>query len=463
MNTPTASSFRTLPLSEPLLNTLDSLGFSEMTPIQAQTLPLTLEGKDLIAQAKTGSGKTAAFALPLLSHLNQRYFGTQALVLCPTRELADQVSAEIRRLARGMDNIKVLTLCGGGAIKPQIESLSHGAHIVVGTPGRIRDHLERETLILPGLQTLVLDEADRMIDMGFYEDMVAIASHCPHKRHTMLFSATYPDNIRKASARFLKNPTEVFTESLHSSHQIEQHFYEVTEDQRLEAGIRLLSKHQPASTLVFCNTKARVMAMVDLLREQGFNALELHGDMEQRDREDVMIQFANQSCAVLVATDVAARGLDIKTLDAVLNIDISPDPEVHIHRIGRTGRTDQPGLALSLVGPKERHWAERIAEFQKSPLAWKPLAPVMKQAIHPVSAPMVTLCIQGGKKHKLRPGDLLGALTKDAGLQFEDVGKIKILDFVSFVALRREIAEQAYNHLINSQIKGKQFRMRFMS
>ena len=463
MTTPAPSDFHTLALPEPLLHTLDSLGFTEMTPIQAQTLPLTLDGKDIIAQAKTGSGKTAAFALPILAGLNQRYFGTQALVLCPTRELADQVGREIRRLARSIDNIKVLTLCGGGAIKPQIESLEHGAHIVVGTPGRIRDHLERESLILPGLKTLVLDEADRMIDMGFYDDMVAIASHCPHKRQTMLFSATYPDDIRKASARFLNRPVEVATEALHSSHHIEQQFFEVTEAQRLDAVVKLLSKHQPASTLIFCNTKARVMALADLLHEHGFSSLELHGDMEQRDREDVMTQFANQSCAVLVATDVAARGLDIKTLDAVINAEISPDPEVHIHRIGRTGRTDQPGLALSLVGPKEQHWAERISQYQKAPLAWKPIAPVLKQAVKPIAAPMVTLCIQGGKKHKLRPGDLLGALTKDAGLQFEDVGKITILDFVAFVALKRSVADQAYAHLINSQIKGKQFRMRFMS
>ena len=343
------SSFHSLPLPDALLGTLDSLGFTEMTPIQAQTLPLALEGKDLIAQAKTGSGKTAAFTLPLLKALNPRYFGTQALVLCPTRELADQVSTEIRRLARGMDNIKVLTLCGGSAIKPQIESLAHGAHIVVGTPGRVRDHLERETLILPGLKTLVLDEADRMIDMGFFDDMVAIASHCPHKRHTMLFSATYPDNIRKASARFLKNPTEIFTESLHSSHQIEQHFYEVTESQRLDVGLKLLSKHQPLSCLVFCNTKARVMDTVDLLREHGFNALELHGDMEQREREDVMIQFANQSCAVLVATDVAARGLDIPNVSHVINFDQPATYEDYVHRIGRTGRGGATGKALTFI------------------------------------------------------------------------------------------------------------------
>lgn len=461
MTTPTG--FHTLPLPDTLLATLDDLGFTDMTPIQAQTLPLALDGKDLIAQAKTGSGKTAAFGLPLLAKLNPRYFGTQALVLCPTRELADQVSRELRRLARNIENIKVLTLCGGAAIKPQIESLQHGAHVVVGTPGRIRDHLERESLILPGLQTLVLDEADRMIDMGFYDDMVAIASHCPHKRQTLLFSATYPDNIRKASARFLNRPLEVFTEALHSAHHIEQHFYEVNDDQRLDIAVRLLSKHRPASTLIFCNTKARVTDMTDVLREHGFSALELHGDMEQRDREDVMIQFANQSCAVLVATDVAARGLDIKTLDAVINVDISPDPEVHVHRIGRTGRTDQPGLAISLVGAKEMQWAERIAQFQKAPLVWKPLESVKKQAIKPVGAPMVTLCIQGGKKNKLRPGDLLGALTKDAGLQFDDVGKITILDYVAFVALRREVADDAYAHLANGQIKGKQFRMRFMS
>ncbi|MCD0502816.1 ATP-dependent RNA helicase DbpA [Bordetella petrii] len=458
----THTPFSDLPLVPALQQNLQGLGFEQMTPIQAQSLPLILEGRDLIAQAKTGSGKTAAFGLGVLQKLDINRLVPQALLVCPTRELADQVAQELRRLARLIPNVKVLTLCGGAAARPQAESLARGAHLVVGTPGRIQDHLERGSLDLSGLTTLVLDEADRMVDMGFYDDIVAIASHCPAKRQTLLFSATYPDNIRKLSARFLRNPAEVKVEALHDASRIEQVFYEIEPGARLDAVAALLAHFRPASTLAFCNTKVRSHDLVEHLQSHGISAQALNGDLEQRERDEILIQFANQSCAVLVATDVAARGLDIQNLGAVINVDVTKDTEVHVHRIGRSGRGDQKGLALSLCAPDEMRWANLIEQYQGAPLKWADLKALRPKSDRPLRAPMITLCIQGGKKDKLRPGDLLGALTGDGGLAFEQVGKINITEFSAYVALDRQIAKQAFARLSNSSIKGRRFRMRFL-
>ncbi len=457
------SSFSTLALTPAELNNLEQLGYHDMTPIQAQSLPLILAGQDLIAQAKTGSGKTAAFGLGVLHKINPTDFAIQALVLCPTRELADQVANELRRLARSTNNIKILTVCGGTPIRPQIESLARGAHVIVGTPGRLLDHIERASIDLSTIHALVLDEADRMVDMGFYDDIVKVVDACSPNRQTLLFSATYPADIRRASARFLRKPAEVKVESLHDASEIEQHFYEIQPDGRLAAVTQLLEHFRPVSTLAFCNTKAQCEILATELRARGFSALALHGDLDQREREDVLVQFANQSCSVLIATDVAARGLDIQTLEAVINVDVTPDAEMHIHRIGRTGRGNEKGLALSLCAPQEMRWANLIEEYQGTPLVWSDLAALKPAAGGRLRAPMVTLCIQGGKKDKLRPGDLLGALTGDAGLTAAQVGKINILQFVSFVALDRHIAKEAYAKLSNSHIKGRHFRMRFMS
>ncbi|MBC7727021.1 MAG: ATP-dependent RNA helicase DbpA, partial [Microbacteriaceae bacterium] len=338
--------FGTLALSPPAPGNLALLGYHSMTPIQAASLPLALEGLDLIAQAETGSGKTAAFALALLARLNPRFFGVQALVLCPTRELADQVTQEIRRLARAEENIKVVTLCGGVALCGQTASLEHGAHIVVGTPGRVMDHLQRGHLKLEGLRTLVLDEADRMLDMGFFDDIAVVARQCPPERQTLLFSATYPEGIGKLSLQFMKSPRQIKVKAQHDISKIRQHWYEVDDDARLDAVVLLLQHFRPASALVFCNTKAQCRHVLDLLRGHGFSALALYGELEQVERDQVLVRFANRSCSVLVATDVAARGLDIDKLAAVVNVDVTPDAEVHIHRIGRTGPAGEEGLAL---------------------------------------------------------------------------------------------------------------------
>ena len=407
------TSFSQLPLPPNVLANLAQLGYLSMTPIQAAALPLALAGHDLIAQAKTGSGKTAAFALALLANLNVRRFAVQAMVLCPTRELADQVTQELRRLARAEENIKILTLCGGATIRVQLASLEHGAHIIVGTPGRIMDHLERGSLDLQALNTLVLDEADRMLDMGFFDDMATVIKQCPKARQTLLFSATYPDGIVKLSQQFMRAPKEVKLLAQHSSSKIRQRFYEVKDSERLHAVSLLLNHYRPVSTLAFCNTKQQCRDLFDVLRGQGFSALELHGDLDQRDRDQVLVQFANRSCSVLVATDVAARGLDIAQLEAVINVDISYELETHTHRIGRTGRVDEAGWALSLVSMDEMGRVGNIEKAQGFTSQWQPLSDLTPTGHGALIPPMVTLQILGGRKEKIRAGDVLGALTKD--------------------------------------------------
>ena len=452
--------FDGLPLPPAMLDTLRQLDYRTMTPIQAASLPLALAGHDLIAQAKTGSGKTAAFALPLLARLDVRRLAVQALVLCPTRELADQVTQEIRRLARFEANIKVLALCGGTPMRPQRDSLAHGAHVVVGTPGRIMDHLERGSLALDALNTLVLDEADRMLDMGFHDDIAFVAGHCPAERQTLLFSATYPEGIARLAARFLREPQEIKLLERHADSKIRQRFYEVAHAARLEAVARLLRHYRPVSTLAFCNTRQQCRDLADLLRAQGFAALALNGEMEQRERDQVLIQFANRSCSVLVATDVAARGLDIAQLEAVINVDVTPDPEIHVHRIGRTGRGEEDGWALNLCSSADKRRITNIAQTVGFEPEWHTLDDLVEDATLPLQAPMATLLILGGRKDKIRPSDVLGALTGEAGFKREQVGKITVTDQTTYVAVERAIAREAVRRLSAGKLKGRKVKVR---
>ena len=456
-------SFEKLSLAPAVLANLRQLGYLNMTPIQAASLPISLAGHDLIAQAKTGSGKTAAFGLPLLGNLNPRGFNVQAMVMCPTRELADQVTQELRRLARSEDNIKILALVGGSPMRPQMLSLEHGAHIVVGTPGRIMDHLQRGSLTLEALNTLVLDEADRMLDMGFYGEIAAIAKLCPKKRQTLLFSATFPPEIGELSKRFMRQPQEVKLPELHAGDKIRQRFYQVAKDRRLEAVALLLNHYRPVSTLAFCNTRQQCRDLLQVLREQGFHALALHGELEQRERDQVLIQFANRSCSVLVATDVAARGLDIDKLEAVINVDVTPDPEVYIHRIGRTGRVDQDGWALSLASENQMKRVDAIAREIGTEVEWHALDELQPASRKPLLPPMATLQILGGRKEKIRPADVLGALTGEAGFNSAQVGKITITESTTYVAVDRSIAHEAQRRLSEGKVKGRTVKVRILA
>ncbi len=453
-------SFSVLPLPPAQLENLQGLGYKTMTAIQAEALPLALAGKDLIAQAKTGSGKTAAFGLSLLCRLNPRDFGTQALILCPTRELATQVAVEIRRLARYQQNIKVVVLTGGSSIGPQIGSLEHGAHIVVGTPGRLKDHLRKKTLDLSRVSTLVLDEADRMLEMGFVDDIETIIGETPSDRQTLLFSATYPEDIKALSARFQSTPEQVSVETLHSHQHIKQQFFICQKSGKLNALAKLLGHYKPETAVVFCNTKAFVRDVCTHLGERGIAAAALHGDLEQRDRDQVLVQFKQRSCRVLVATDVAARGLDIDDLSAVINYELPRNADVYVHRIGRTGRAGKEGLALSLFADSERYKLDSIGTYLKQELEFEAI-----EALPPgdstVPAPaFVTLCIAGGRKQKVRPGDILGALTGDAGIDGKCVGKIDVMDYAAYVAIERNVADKALGRLINGRIKGRKFKVR---
>lgn len=455
------TSFSSVNLKPGLLQNLESLGYKSMTPIQALSLPAITSGKDVIGQGKTGSGKTAAFGLGLLNSLDVKRFYVQSLVLCPTRELADQVAKEIRRLARAIHNIKVLTLCGGMPFGPQIGSLEHGAHIVVGTPGRVEEHVRKNNLDLSRLSVLVLDEADRMLEMGFQAALDAIIGSTPKQRQTLLFSATYPNEIQSIADRYMTAPVMTQVESTHDTSTIKQRFYQVAnDDQRLFAVRLLLLQHKPESCVVFCNTKRETQMVADELNQHGFAALALNGDLEQRDRDQTLVRFANKSATVLVATDVAARGLDIESLDAVINYHIARDMEVHVHRIGRTGRAGAKGIACSLYSEKEHFKLARLEETMGQKVVNDSL-PSTSVLDYPAPTPsMATLQIDGGKKQKVRPGDIVGGLTGENGIAGDAIGKINVFDNSAYVAVNRSVVKQALNKIKNGKLKGRSFRVR---
>jgi len=461
MTAPTLG-FDALPLRAATHSNLTQLGYTQMTPIQAASLHITLAGRDVIAQASTGSGKTAAFALPLVEKLDPAMQDAQALVLCPTRELAEQVTQEIRRLARAVGNVKVVTLCGGVALRGQTQSLEHGAHVVVGTPGRILDHLERGSLQLQAVKTLVLDEADRMLDMGFFDDIAKLVKQCPKDRQTLLFSATYPEGIAKLATQFMREPQTVKVQAQHDASKIRQVFYQVNESERLHAVSLILNHFRPVSTLAFCNTKQQCKDLIGVLQAQGFSALALYGELEQRERDQVLVQFANRSCSVLVATDVAARGLDVHNLEAVINVDVTPDSEIHIHRIGRTGRGDAEGLALTLASMDEMGSVGKIELMQGRESTWAPLSGLTPADGGPLQPPMRTLQIVGGRKEKIRAGDVMGALAGECGLTREQVGKINVNEFSTYVAVQATLAKKVEAQLSHGKIKGKSVRVRLL-
>jgi len=453
-------SFASLPLPADQIRNLETLGYRKMTPIQARGLPLVLEGKDLIARAKTGSGKTATFGLGLLEKIDPRHFGVQALVLCPTRELADQVGRELRRLAQGIPNIKLVILCGGKPFGPQKNTLQHGAHIAVGTPGRLLDHLERKTLRLDGLKVLVLDEADRMLDMGFHDEMTEIVRATPGNRQTLLFSATFPDAIQRISRSMQRDPVTITVEAEHAPGVIEQLFYEVKKHERNSTLFALFEHYQPESALVFCQTKKQCGEVAALLNENQITARAIHGDLDQRERDRVLALFSNNSCPVMVATDVAARGLDIKALELVINYELPRDPEVYVHRIGRTGRAGEQGMALSLYTESEQARVKAIESYLSEPCIQDVPASLDRQPGYKLYAPMETIELDSGRRQKLRPGDILGALTGDAGIAGSSVGKIDIFDRSSYVALARDVTVKALDYLASGKIKGRTVKAR---
>jgi len=459
--TVTSTAFSSLALPAGLVDNLSTLGYAHMTPVQAQSLPPVLAGKDIIAQAKTGSGKTAAFSLGVLAKLNVKRFRIQSLVLCPTRELAEQVAVEMRKLARGIHNIKILTLCGGVSIGPQIGSLEHGAHIIVGTPGRVDDHIRKGTLRLDDVETLVLDEADQMLDMGFQDTLDAIIERIPQNRQTLLFSATFPRAIEAIAKRVLKNPEMVKVEEEQAKSTIKQYFYKMDNNKQRYPTLKLLLlKFTPQSCVVFCNTKVETQQVCDDLADEGFSAVSLHGDLEQRDRERTLIHFSNKSASILVATDVAARGLDIDDMDMVINYHLAHDTQTHVHRVGRTGRAGKKGIACSIYGEAEAFKIAQIGEHYERDITPEQMPPFNLLDKPPYRPEMVTLMIDSGKKQKVRAGDILGALTGKDGVAGRQVGKINVLDNVAFVAVERNSSKPALRKLTEGNIKGRKIRAR---
>ncbi|MGY6630113.1 MAG: ATP-dependent RNA helicase DbpA [Wenzhouxiangella sp.] len=457
----TSATFDTLPLSEALGGGLVALGYTRMTPIQAQSLPHLLAGRDLVGQAQTGSGKTAAFALAVLHRLDAGQFNCQALVLCPTRELAAQVAEEFRRLATPLANIKVLTLCGGTPIGPQKASLEHGAHVIVGTPGRIDDHLRKKTLRLERLQTLVLDEADRMLDMGFIDTIAGIIRQTPKQRQTLLFSATFPDDIERLSREFQSQPLRVTVESEKTRATIRHQFFAVSKPKhKLETLLKILAKQRAESCLIFCKTRQGCAELAEELKSRRHSALALHGDMEQKDRDLTLLRFGNGSARILVATDVAARGLDVDDLALVINYDMTSDADTWLHRVGRTGRAGKAGLAITLLTEAERFRLDALAPLLDKPIVLDDVQSLPGELPVPEKPAMVTLALDAGRKNKLRPGDILGALTGEGGLPGSTIGKITIQDFNAYVAVARSHAREALEHLKTGKVKGKSIRAR---
>ena len=483
MNATLPINFSDLPLAPALFKGLDAFGHVQLTPIQAQSLPALLAGRDVIAQAPTGSGKTAAFGIALLQRLHGDdtapvASGLQALVLCPTRELADQVGKHVRRLATGIPNLKLLVLTGGMPLGPQLASLEQQApHVVVGTPGRVQELLRKRALDVRGLQVLVLDEADRMLDMGFEDQIREIVKATPKQRQTLLFSATYPDSIRELARKSMRDPLDVSVGADAALPAIEQHFHEVEPAQKPAALAGLLIEHNPESAVVFCNMRRDADEVAASLAHLGFSAAALHGDMEQRDRDEVLVRFGNRSCNVLVASDVAARGLDIADLGAVVNYELPTDPDVYLHRIGRTGRAGRAGLALSLVSAREmprameleRRELERrereghtLGQSGRTPLRWSRAPLASLRDTRAPAAPMATLRIDAGRTDKLRPGDIVGALTGEAGLKADAIGKIDVFATRSYVAIARNQLDKALARLQAGRIKGRNFRVKLL-
>lgn len=454
--------FRSLDLSPQLLEVVAELGFESMRPVQAQSIPVLLAGKDLIAQSRTGSGKTAAFTLPILQVIPLERREPHAIVLCPTRELAAQVAREMRKLGRKHPGLRVVVLAGGEPRRRQTSALSEGAHLVVGTPGRVLDHVRRGDLALDRVRTVVLDEADRMLDMGFEADMQAILQAVPRPRQVALFSATYPASIQAMSRAYQDAPVRVTIETEAAERAEIRHVVTMAEpEQKLDALRWALDAHPHQSALVFANFKAVVADLATQLRKAGISADGLHGDLEQYDRDRVMAKLRNGSTRVLVATDVAARGIDVEGLDLVVNYELPGKPEVYVHRVGRTGRAGRTGVAISLATTRDREKLAAIEGAIGAPLervkrarSEAPKGPPARRAT------MDTLRVSGGRKQKIRPGDILGALTGEAGgLSGDDIGKIEIHDDFTYVAVSRAVSEAAQKGLSEGRIKGKKLRV----
>lgn len=517
--------FNEMNLDERILRAVKDLGYEEATSIQTKAIPLALEGEDILGQAQTGTGKTAAFAIPLLSRINSKNKNLQAIVLCPTRELALQVSKEFRKLSQYMHSIKLIPVYGGQDIVKQIKSLKAGVQIIVGTPGRVMDHMRRRTIKLSDVNCVVLDEADEMLDMGFREDIETILAEIPEERQTMLFSATMPKPILEITKKYQKDAKNVKVVNKELTvENIEQYYFEVKRAYKDEILSRLIDVYNPELSIIFCNTKKKVEEVANDLQNRGYFAEGLHGDLKQAQRDRVMGNFRSGKTEILVATDVAARGLDVKGVDLVINYDLPQDDEYYVHRIGRTGRAGKSGLALSFVSGKEVYKLKEIQRYCHTKIKLKPVPSLddvtntrvdsifrelsaiieeenlgrvtellerkinendftaldvaaafmklylsSKESLNEEAEEeemlggreegMVRLFINVGKKDKIKPGDILGAIAGEAGISGKLVGEIQMYDKYTFVEVPYENGKDVLFAMKNARIKGKKINI----
>lgn len=506
-------------LSRELLQAVSGMGFEEPTPIQAKTIPLLLKGKDVIGQAQTGTGKTAAYGIPLVERADHRTFMVQAIILTPTRELAIQVAEEINKIGK-FRKIQAVPIYGGQSIERQIRALRKGVQIVVGTPGRVIDHIERKTLKLNYIKMVVLDEADEMLDMGFVDDITTILKETPKERQTLLFSATMPNEILKIANRYMMSPERVtITKDALTAPKINQIFYEVRSAEKMDALCRLIDVEDSDLFLVFCHTKKEVDDVAADLKLRGYEAEAIHGDFSQSQRETVMKKFREGRIDVLVATDVAARGIDISNITHVINFSIPQNPESYVHRIGRTGRAGREGVAITFVTPREDRQLRLIQQVAKTKIKrgklpsaqeiqearierlkekiqefiddkrfdnYLKLVEKLSDGLQPIevaaallkfqmeglgaaaevregpsldetgaSSGMARLFITVGREQRIRPGDIVKLITERTGINHKAIGNIKILEKFTFVEVPRDSAENVIDALQKSMIGGK--------
>ncbi|MGM0421257.1 MAG: DEAD/DEAH box helicase [Bacillota bacterium] len=516
--------FKELGLSEDILRAVTDMGFEAATPIQRKAIPMILEGKDIIGKAQTGTGKTAAFGIPLLEKIDVDNKNPQAIILCPTRELAIQVAREIKKLAKYKDGVTALPIYGGQSIGKQIKALKRGAQIIIGTPGRVMDHMRRGTLKLYGIDYMVLDEVDVMLDMGFVDDIKTILKDIPEDRQTLFFSATIPNAIQSLSKKYQQNSSYIkIAHEKVTVPQIEQYYLNLKGKNKYTALTRLLDLHSPELALVFCNTRNMVDQLTSQLMADGYPVDGLHGGLNQHQRDRVMGAFRNGSIKVLVATDVAARGIDVDNIETVFNFDLPQDTDYYVHRIGRTGRAGKSGKAFSFVAGRDRGKLREIQRFTKSKIGQKNIpslnaieqakfqnileditdyiqeedlskyikliessldnqysptevaAALLKKSLNGkdqaaevqeinfgdtgAEPGMVRFFINAGRKDRLNPGHVVGAIAGETGMSGRHIGAIDIYDNFSFVEVPRENGQEVLEIMNNNFIKGNKINM----
>jgi len=466
-----ARSFRELGLSEEILTTLEELGYEEPTPIQAQAIPELLGGHDVIGQAQTGSGKTAAFGLPMLEYIEPENEETQAIVLTPTRELCIQVTQAMRAYAEHLDGVEIVAVFGGAPIKEQQARLRHGAQVVVATVGRMMDLISRQSLVLTAARYVVLDEADEMLDLGFIEDVEKILRLCPSGRQTALFSATMPAPVARLAEEYMYDPTTIrVTPRKLTVDTVEQAYVEVDQRKKLDRLVEVLRAEEPEQAIIFARTKIGAAKLGKQLDDKGLRVKALHGDLTQGQRDGVMISFKEHKTPLLVATDIAARGLDIEHVTHVINYDLPNNTEIYVHRIGRTGRVGRTGRAITFVTPKQVPDLKAIERGVKVSIGeWEPPEERLEHAPRPrrrSTEPEVAtgngitkLFVNRGQRGGISEEDLRWALTEGAVIPEEEIRSIRVLDRFSFVELGAEFAQRAVDYLDGTKLKGRQIRM----